>query len=167
MKLTLLMAMTVDGKIARDPDHFPDWTGKADKRMFKRITTDAGVLIMGARTYKTIGRPLPGRLNVVMTRSPQNWRPSANLVFSSDPPRTLLNTLAERGFSQAVLAGGSTVNSLFAREGLIDEMVVTVIPKLFGAGISMFAETMNTSLELTEHYEIEPGVLVMRYRFKR
>lgn len=167
MKLILLMAMTVDGKIARSRDHFPDWTGKADKIMFKRMTTEAGVVIMGSRTFKTIGKPLPGRLNVVMTRSPQRWLPSENLVFCADPPEKLLADLAERGYSQAILAGGATINTLFEQKGLISEMVVTVIPKLFGQGLSMFSEEMNANLALIESREIEPGVLVLRYKFSR
>ena len=61
MKVILLMALTVDGMIARSPEEFPDWTGTEDKRMFKKTTLEAGVLIMGAKTYDTIGRPLPGR----------------------------------------------------------------------------------------------------------
>lgn len=165
MKLTLLMAMTADGKIARDKDHFPNWTGKADKRMFKKITTEAGVVIMGSRTFRTIGKPLPGRLNVVMTRHPERFDPSENVVFSTDPPEILMKKLAAQGYKSAVLAGGATINTLFVRARLINEMVVTVIPKMFGQGISMFCETMDLSLELIERREIEPGVLVLHYRF--
>jgi dihydrofolate reductase len=35
MKVTLVMALTVDGKIGKSPEHFPDWTGKEDKRIFR------------------------------------------------------------------------------------------------------------------------------------
>lgn len=61
MKVTLLMAMTLDGKIGKSHDHFPDWTGKADKTLFVRLTKKAGVIIMGSKTFDTIGRPLPNR----------------------------------------------------------------------------------------------------------
>jgi dihydrofolate reductase len=56
MKVTLIMAMTADGKIARHNRHFPNWTGRADKRMFKQLTTQAGVVIMGSGTFATIGK---------------------------------------------------------------------------------------------------------------
>lgn len=165
MKLTLLMAMTADGKIARDQDHFPDWTGKSDKRMFKTMTTEAGVVIMGSRTFKTIGKPLPGRLNVVMTRTPRQWQPADNLIFTADPPPVILENLSARGFHTAILAGGATINALFVQAGLIDEMVVTITPKLFGQGISIFSERMDADLELVESREIEPGILVLHYKF--
>ena len=34
MKITMLMAVTADGKIARNSSHFPDWTSKEDKKVF-------------------------------------------------------------------------------------------------------------------------------------
>ncbi|RJQ75033.1 MAG: dihydrofolate reductase [Desulfobacteraceae bacterium] len=165
MKLILVMAMTADGKIARHGDHFPDWTGKADKRMFKKITTEAGVVIMGARTFDTIGKPLPGRLNVVITRSPERYPPYDNLVCTSDPPETILAKLSDQGYQTAILSGGAMINSLFLRARLIDEMMVTVIPIMFGQGLSMFSEPMHMALELLTAREIDPGVLVLHYRF--
>ena len=56
MKVVLLMATTVDGIIAKDVDEFIDWTGKEDKKYFVKITKEAGVVIMGSTTYKTIGK---------------------------------------------------------------------------------------------------------------
>jgi dihydrofolate reductase len=165
MKLTLLMAMTADGKIARHGSHFPDWTGKADKRMFKKLTTEAGVVIMGARTFDTIGKPLPGRLNVVITRRPERYGRYDNLICTADTPGMILARLAEMGYKTAVLTGGATINSLFARNRLIDELMVTVIPIVFGQGLSMFSEPMNFALELLRVREIDRGVLVLQYKF--
>lgn len=164
MKITLVMAMTVDGKIARHHTHYPDWTGKADKRMFKQLTMGAGVIIMGSRTYATIGKPLPERLNWVMTRRPQHFSAAENLVFSDDPPEAIVAHLAARGYSQAALTGGATINTLFARAGLIHEMVLTVTPRLFGQGLSLFAEPLEMDLELLDRRELDPGTLVLHYR---
>lgn len=165
MKVTLIMAMTVDGKIARHHSHFPDWTGKEDKQMFKRLTTESGVIIMGSRTYDTIGKPLPNRLNVVMTRRPDRYEAGDGLIFTSDPPATVLDKLSKKGFAHAYLTGGATISSLFVKERLIDEMVVTVLPLAFGEGLSLFKEPMSEALELICHRELEPGVLVVHYRF--
>src|ERR1700752_1788348 len=51
------------GRGGRLPWHYP-----ADLQFFKQTTTDHAV-VMGARTWATIGKPLPKRLNVVLTRS--------------------------------------------------------------------------------------------------
>ena len=77
-----MMAITADGMIARDHSHFPDWTCPADKKMFKELTQKAGVVIFGSRTFETIGKPLGGRLNIVLTRHPERYDPAENLMFS-------------------------------------------------------------------------------------
>jgi dihydrofolate reductase len=56
------------------PWHLPD-----ELRLFK-ATTMGHVLVMGRRTYESVGRPLPGRTTVVVTRSP-DWSPDADEVL--------------------------------------------------------------------------------------
>jgi dihydrofolate reductase len=131
MKVILLMAQTLDGKIGRNSGHFPDWTGKEDKRLFVRITKAAGVLIMGSKTYDTIGGPLPGRKNVVLTRDQSRRSDSPELVFTGKSPRVVLADLQAEGYTTVVLAGGTVVNTLFARQGLIDEIMLTICPLFF------------------------------------
>jgi len=55
------------------PWHLPD-----ELRLFKE-TTIGHVLVMGRRTYESVGRPLPGRTTVVVTRSP-DWSPGAEVL---------------------------------------------------------------------------------------
>ena len=103
MKLILLMAVTADGKIARHETHFPNWTCKADKALFKKLTQQAGVIVMGSKTYATIGKPLPNRLNVVLTRHPEKFQSQSNLVFTSDTPREIMQQLSSKGYHTVVL----------------------------------------------------------------
>jgi len=164
IKTILLMAQTLDGKIAKHADHFPDWTGRADKRLFVKITREAGVLIMGRRTYDTIGRPLPGRKNVVMTRDPGRVSRWDNLVYTSLPPQALLAQLEAEGFRQVVLAGGAGINTLFARAGLIDELIITVTPLIFGTGIGLFHEALSLDLALQELSRLDEQRVCLRYQ---
>lgn len=62
---TAVVASTPEGVIG-DGDRMP-WSLSSDLRRFKRLTM-GGVLLMGRRTFETIGRPLPGRRTVVLTR---------------------------------------------------------------------------------------------------
>ena len=163
MKVTLLMAITLDGKIGVDSDHFPDWTEKADKTLFKDYTKQAGVFIIGRKTYDTIGRPLPGRLNVVMTRSPQETE-DENLLFTDSSPKELLKELESRGFEEVVIAGGTTINTLFAQEKLIDGVIVTISPKLFGKGLSLFGESIALDLQLLDVEKIGEQTIKARYK---
>ena len=69
MILTLVVARADNGVIGQDgglPWHLP-----ADLRHFKRLTVGKPV-VMGRRTFESIGRPLPGRHNIVLTRS-RGW----------------------------------------------------------------------------------------------
>lgn len=164
MKVTLVMALTVDGKIGKSPDHFPDWTGDEDKKFFAEISRKAGALVMGSKTFDTFGTPLPDRKNIILTRDKNRRSRWENLVFTDKKPREILSDLEKEGFSNVVLAGGSLVNSLFAEENLIDEVVVTISPKIFGYGISLFAEEISMELELEEVRKIGRNLVFLRYR---
>lgn len=166
MKLILLMAQTLDGKIGRDADHFPDWTGSADKRFFARRSREAGVVIMGSRTYDTLGRPLPGRRNVVMSRDPARVGRPPDLVFTADLPRTVLDRLAAEGYTEAILAGGARINTLFAAAGLVDEILVTVSPLVFGTGLSLFDAPLDLHLEPLSVDWPDPELVVLHYRVR-
>ncbi len=133
MKVILVMAITLDGKIGKSPNHFPDWTGREDKKLFAQISRKAGVVIMGSKTFDTIGVPLPGRKNVILTRDKARVSKWDHLVFTDAHPRRLLADLEKEGYKEAVLAGGAFVNSLFAEATLIDELVITVCPNLHSA----------------------------------
>ncbi len=162
--IVMLMAATVDGKIARHSDHFPDWTGSPDKRMFKTLTMQAGVVIMGSRTFDNIGGPLPGRKHVVLTRHPEKRKPIAGVSFTADAPPQIAAGLYKQGYKQAVLAGGTMVNTLFARAGLIDEVIITIAPRLFGQGLSLFNAPVNMELALEDCHLIETNTVYLKYK---
>ena len=70
IRLTAIVAMTPDRVIGRAgtlPWHLPE-----DLAFFKR-TTSGHPIVMGRKTYESIGRPLPKRRNIVLTRDPA-WR---------------------------------------------------------------------------------------------
>lgn len=164
MKTILMMAITLDGMIAKDPHHFPDWSGRADKRFFARETRRAGVVIMGSKTFDTIARPLPGRRNVVLSRDPRRRSRPPELVFTDRRPDALLKELERDGYTEAVLAGGARINTLFAAKGLIDEIIVTVAPKTFGTGISLFSDATPLELTLVEVLRLDDQCIALHYR---
>jgi dihydrofolate reductase len=80
MLLTAVVAVADNEVIGRDnqlPWHLP-----ADLAHFKRVTLGKPVL-MGRRTFESIGRPLPGRRNVVLTRSAEWLAPAGVDLFAS------------------------------------------------------------------------------------
>lgn len=70
MRLSLIVARAENGVIGHQnalPWHIP-----ADLKHFKRLTVGKPV-IMGRRTFESIGKPLPGRHNIILSRNP-DWR---------------------------------------------------------------------------------------------
>jgi dihydrofolate reductase len=102
--ISLLVAATENGVIGRDngmPWHLPD-----DLKHFKALTLAKPVL-MGRRTFESIGRPLPGRLNLVMTRSAGWSVPGVTVV-----PDLEAAIRAAGSAPELVVAGGAQVYAL-------------------------------------------------------
>jgi len=167
MNVILLMAVTADGMIARNAMQMVDWTGKGDKTYFVHITQQAGAMIMGSKTFDTIGRVLPGRKNIVMTRDKTRTSQDRDLIFTDQTPGQILNDLKARGFESAALIGGAVVNTLFMKENLIDEVHLTIVPRLFGKGLSLFNQSLETRLELMDIHKIDQGHVLLKYRVKK
>lgn len=79
--ISLLVARAQNGVIGRD-NALP-WRLPADLRRFKALTMGKPML-MGRRTFESIGRALPGRLNLVLTRDPKWQAPGAITVHNLD-----------------------------------------------------------------------------------
>lgn len=79
MKLCLIVAVSRNGVIGRDnqlPWHLPE-----DLKFFKSVTMGKPIL-MGRKTFESIGRPLPGRTNIVISRDPQWHSPGVQVAQS-------------------------------------------------------------------------------------
>ena len=81
MKRSLVVAVARNGVIGRD-NALP-WRLPADLAYFKRVTMGRPV-VMGRRTYESIGKPLPGRKNIVVTRNRDYSAPGCTVVGSLD-----------------------------------------------------------------------------------
>lgn len=162
-----MMAQSVDGIIARHKEHFPDWTCPADKKLFKQVTQKAGVLIMGSRTYAAIGKPLPGRLNIVYTRHPERFAQVDGILLTSMEPPLLLEQLEAQGYKEVIVTGGAEINSLFAGLGLIDEFLITISPIVFGQGLSLFNGPVDLRLSLMSTTMLDQDTLNLHYRVEK
>jgi dihydrofolate reductase len=107
-------AIGKDGKL---PWHYP-----ADLKHFKRTTT-GHAMVMGASTWSSIGKPLPNRLSVVLSRSIQTLdHPNALLIQTKDQALELCRFLGADLF----IIGGAKTYETFADS--IDEWIVTRVP---------------------------------------
>ncbi len=82
MRIALIAAMAHDRVIGKDGDM--PWHLPAELQHFKRITLGKPI-VMGRTTYETIGRPLPGRTNIVMSRKYQQpYTDEQGVIWVSD-----------------------------------------------------------------------------------
>lgn len=99
--LIAIVAVTPSGVIGKDGDM--PWRLGSDLRRFKRLTM-GGTLIMGRRTYDSIGRPLPGRKTVVVTRQ-ADW--AADGVTTAIDPEAAIG-----GGGKRYVVGGAEIYRL-------------------------------------------------------
>lgn len=161
------MAASADGFITKHEDGLVDWTAKEDKKFFSKITKQAGVLIYGNKTFETFNKPLPGRLNIVMTRTPDSARNEKGLLeFTNEEPDKLIARLDTQGFKKIIIAGGPQINKLFLDAGLVDEMYLTIEPIIFGSGKKILPESkLDQKLELIGNELLNDNVILLKYRF--
>ena len=89
------------------------------------------------------------------------------MIFTSQTPGQITKGLRAQGFESVALIGGSIVNTLFMKENLIDEIHVTIVPRLFGKGLSLFNETLDIRLELMDIEKIDKSHVLLKYRVKK
>ncbi|HUB93606.1 MAG TPA: dihydrofolate reductase family protein, partial [Verrucomicrobiae bacterium] len=142
MRTFIIAAITADGFIGRDSGHTADWTGKEDKKVFTRLTKEAGVMVMGSRTFATIGCALPERRTIVLTRSPDTIT-TEGIETTDQTPVELISKLQQEGVRAVAICGGTSVYDQFIRAGLVDELYLTISPLLFGQGLSLFTHTLS------------------------
>lgn len=107
MKIAMIAAMANDRVIGRD-NQMP-WHMPADLAHFRR-TTFGKPVIMGRKTYESIGRALPGRLNIVITTDSSYTLADAEVVNSIDDALTMArHTAAEEVM---IIGGGAIYASL-------------------------------------------------------
>ena len=104
-EIAMIAAMAKDRVIGKDnkmPWHLP-----ADLQHFKRVTM-AKPIIMGRKTFQSLGRPLPGRQNIVITRSKDFDAPGCEVVYGVDEALEFVN-----GQPSAMIIGGAEIYRLF------------------------------------------------------
>jgi len=121
MKLSLIVAMATNHTIGLN-NKMP-WHLSADLKKFKQITMGHPI-IMGRKTFESIGRPLPGRQNIIISRNP-HYEQQACLVFNNLDSALLSCTEADEVF---VIGGATLYAATLARA---DRLYITKIQQAF------------------------------------
>lgn len=148
--ITLIAACSSNRVIGKDNQLI--WKVPGDLKRFKELTTGHPIL-MGRKTFESIGRPLPNRTNIVITRD-KNWRHEGCLVYNN--LEDVLSIFEKHNLF--VIGGGEIYKSLIARA---DKIELTLIDREFD-GDAYFPEIDSTWIvqnsethqcdEFTYHY---------------
>ena len=158
MTVTLVVAMGTNGVIGADGG-IP-WRLPADLANFRALTM-GHPMVMGRATYDSIGRPLPGRTTIVVTRQ-VTWSAPGVLVAPD-----LVDALrqAHELDHEVFLVGGAQVYAEALDAGLVDSMVVTRV-ELAPDGDTYFPEVdwdEWTVVGHDDHPDDEPPFTITRF----
>ena len=159
----IIAAQSVDGFIAKDSEHLTGWTSKEDKELFRSLTLDAGVVVMGSKTFQTLPEALPGRKNVIYTNQVLEVDTKTTDLTHLEPAR-LIEKLAAEGFSKIAVIGGQQIYDLFLQSGVVDEIYLTVEPVLFGKGMRLTFSPHDRKLDLIESSSLGGQSVLLHYK---
>lgn len=146
MQLSLIAAIASNGVIGRTKTKELLWHLPDDFKHFKTLTMGKPI-IMGRTTYESIGRLLPGRTNIILTRQPYFKIEGAQMVHSVYEAQ---EAAAATGAEEAMIIGGSHVYHAFLP--LVDKLYMTEIHTPFEGDVlfpdfdrSMWRETARAT----------------------
>ncbi len=139
-------AIGKDGKIP--------WHYSSDLKFFKQTTT-GNTVVMGRKTFDSIGKPLPNRLNVVLSRSNE----IENTIVLRSKSEVL--KLAEYLKNDIFIIGGANIYQEFA--DVIEKWIVTEIPITVEDADAFMNKDFLQSFAETEQVQLEDNLVVKTY----
>jgi dihydrofolate reductase len=170
-KLILFIAASVDGYIAGPNDdlsflsiveHEGEDYGYAD------FTKNIDTVILGKRTYDKVmsmGIPFPyaDKETFIITRTPEQTQGLIN--FYTGDLKLLVHDLKQKEGKNIFCDGGAYVVNILLQHGLIDEVILSIIPVLLGDGTRLFKNGFNMQrLNLIRLNNYPKGLIQMHYK---
>lgn len=102
------------------------WKNKTDLKFFKKVTTGNGnnAVVMGRKTFESIGRALPNRVNLILSNSLENADEPYEVFHTID---SLVSRCEEGNFDNVFVIGGSKIYQEFLDRDLIDILYIDEI----------------------------------------
>ena len=174
-KVILYIAASIDGYIARtngsvdwleDPDYFVEGNDMGYGKFYASIDTT----LMGNATYQEVlgfdvPFPYPDKKNYVFSRSEREN--DENVEYISGDIVTFTKQLKSQSGKDIWLIGGGKINTIFLENGLIDQIILTIVPVTLGDGIPMFQKgKMETKFSLEKTHPFPNGMVQLTFNKK-
>ncbi len=169
LKKILYIAMSLDGYIATRSGDI-DWLVEdPGYDFYERFIENIGSIIMGRKTYEKIlsfdiDWPY-GSIPCFVLTSSDEFNDTDIVSFTNSPVDELVDEISSRTEKDIWILGGGVVVSEFLTSGLIDEIIIGIMPVLLGDGIPLFQEgSGETKLELLDISSYLKGMVQVHYR---
>lgn len=129
------------------------WHYSADLKFFRETTTGNAV-VMGANTWRSIGKPLPNRLNVVLSRSDLETPPEVMKLNAVDEVAELSKLLVKDVF----IIGGAQIYKVFA--DVIEKWIVTFVPETVDGAEAFIPEDFLDGFEVEKTIDLDDDLHV-------
>lgn len=143
---------TVDGKVqVKKPGYWPIGSDK-DHEVLIELRANADCLIHGKNLYNEFGKITKKSLQkkeFKNLRKKLGKNPDLPYIIGTHDLKKLSRDLYKRGYKNVLVEGGPTLLGSFLKENLIDEIFLTIAPKIFGSG-------KENTLTLVEGYLFPP-----------
>ncbi|RNI38002.1 hypothetical protein EFY79_07160 [Hanamia caeni] len=174
MKVICVFVATLDGKITKwNAPRVRDWTSQEDQKYYKQIWNDFDLIVMGSNTYLAEKfSSSPKRLLLVMTRHPSTYKQyevPGQIEFTDQSPEDIVTECQQKGYKNMIMAGGPHLTTSFFQKKLIDELWLTIEPKIFGTGGNLvIEERLDIDLQLLSIEKVnKKGTLITKYAILR
>lgn len=125
--ITLIAAIAKNNALGKDNDLI--WHLSADLKRFKKVTSGHHIL-MGRNTYESIGKPLPNRTTVIITRNNDYFVDGCLIANSVEEAIELAQE-----DSEVFIIGGAQIYKQVMEKGLVDQLDITIVHEEFEADV--------------------------------
>jgi dihydrofolate reductase len=171
-KTSYYVAVSLDGFLARE-DGVMDWLANYSKPLetpydYEPFYQTVSAVIMGRKTYETVlgfgGYPYQGKPGLVLSKDAGFQVNESGVESASLDWKEKVEKLKSSVKDRVWLVGGGEVASLFVRENLLDEIILTIIPETIGTGIPWLGKIpLSAGWLLSEHHMSKNGVVQLVY----
>ncbi len=173
MKVTVAAVISADAKLTRgDESNVHAWVSSQDQEHLRALIAEHDSIVFGRGTYEAMGGEFnleAGKLRVVLTHRPDKYTNATvpdQLEFMELPTPDLIPLLEARGKQRLLVAGGPHMIAEFLAAKLVDELYLTIEPRLFGAGKNLLPDTLldiNLRLISTKILN-DQGTILVHYK---
>ena len=125
--ITIIAAIATNNALGKDNDLI--WHLPADLKRFKKVTSGHHIL-MGRKTYESIGKPLPNRTTVIITRNKEYKAAGCMVVDSIEKAIEVAKAAA-----QVFIIGGAQIYQQAMNSNLVDRLDITEVHHAFDADV--------------------------------